>query len=94
MFVRRASQVSVNTGFTGAGLRSAEPPLNEAEAQPPILPQRVSAIADDMGAMAVLVMSGRHLAYLPDHLAEPYIRDKSLMALNPSLLSYDVPFRG
>ncbi len=63
------------------------------EAQLPILPQRVTAIADDMGAMAVLVMSGCHLAYLPDHLAEPYIRDKSLTVLNPSLLSYDVSFQ-
>ncbi len=56
-------------------------------------PQRVTAIADDMSAVAVLVMSGRHLAYLPEHFAKPYI-EKNLMApLNPSALRYDVPFQ-
>jgi DNA-binding transcriptional LysR family regulator len=53
---------------------------------------RVTAVADDMGAVAVLVMSGRHLAYLPEHFASPYIEGKLMVPLNPSVLKYDVPF--
>jgi len=56
-------------------------------------PQRVTAIADDMSAVAVLVMSGRHLAYLPEHFAEPYIKQNLMAPLNPSVLRYDVPFQ-
>lgn len=63
------------------------------EAQLSTLPQRVTAIADDMSAVAVLIMSGRHLAYLPEHFAEPYIRQKLMAPLNPAVLRYDVPFQ-
>lgn len=63
------------------------------EAQLSTSPQHVTAIADDMGAVAVLVMSGRHLAYLPQHFAEPYIKERLLAPLNPAVLSYDVPFQ-
>jgi len=54
---------------------------------------KVTAIADDMSAVAVLVMSGRHLAFLPEHFAEPYIKQKLMAPLNANLLSYDVPFQ-
>jgi DNA-binding transcriptional LysR family regulator len=54
---------------------------------------RVTAIADDMSAVAVLVMSGRHLAFLPEHFAEPYVRQKLMAPLNASVLRYDVPFQ-
>ena len=63
------------------------------EAQLSTSTQRVTAIADDMGAVAVLVMSGRHLAYLPEHFAAPYIRQKLMVPLNPSVLKYDVTFQ-
>jgi hypothetical protein len=45
-----------------------------------------------MGAVAVLVMSGRQLAYLPEHFAEPYIRQGLMAPLNANILRYDVPF--
>ena len=54
---------------------------------------RVTAIADDMSAAAVLVMSGRHLAFLPEHFAEPYIKQKLMAPLNTQLLRYEVPFQ-
>jgi DNA-binding transcriptional LysR family regulator len=54
---------------------------------------RVTAIADDMSAVAVLVMSGRHLAFLPEHFAEAFIRQKLIAPLNPTMLRYDVPFQ-
>jgi DNA-binding transcriptional LysR family regulator len=63
------------------------------EAQLSTSTQRVTAIADDMGAVAVLVMSGRHLAYLPEHFAAPYIRQKLMVPLNPAELKYDVTFQ-
>jgi len=63
------------------------------EAQLHISQQRVTAIADDMSAVAVLVMSGHHLAYLPEHFAEPYVRQKLIAHLNPAILCYDVPFQ-
>ena len=66
-------------------------PLPEASLSTP--PQHVTAIADDMGAVAVLVMSGRHLAYLPEHFAAPYIKERLVAPLNPSILSYNVPFQ-
>jgi len=65
-------------------------PLPEARQSTSL--QRVTAVADDMGAVAVLVMSGRHLAYLPEHFASPYIKEKFIVALNPLVLRYDVPF--
>jgi DNA-binding transcriptional LysR family regulator len=46
-----------------------------------------------MSAVAVLVMSGRHLAFLPEHFAEPYVRQKLMAPLNASVLRYDVPFQ-
>jgi LysR family transcriptional regulator, transcriptional activator for bauABCD operon len=65
-------------------------PLPEAQLSAPR--HHVTAVADDMGAVAVLVMSGRHLAYLPEHFAEPYIKQKLLAPLNPAILRYEVPF--
>lgn len=62
------------------------------EAQPFACMHRVTAIADDMSAVAVLVMSGRHLAFLPEHFAEPYIKQKLMAPLNPNALRYDVLF--
>jgi DNA-binding transcriptional LysR family regulator len=52
----------------------------------------VTAVADDMEAVAILIMSGRYLGYLPEEFAEPYIGKKLLAPLNPKLLRYDVKF--
>ncbi len=54
--------------------------------------ESVTAVADDMEAVAILIMSGRYLGYLPEQFAEPYIREKLLAPLNPKLLTYDVKF--
>jgi len=64
-------------------------PLPEAQLSPQL---HITAVADDMGAVAVLVMSGRQLAYLPEHFAEPYIRQRLMAPLNIDILRYDVPF--
>ena len=52
----------------------------------------VRAVADDMDAVAILVMTGRYLGYLPEHLAKPYINRKLLAPLNPAVFGYDVQF--
>lgn len=54
--------------------------------------ESVTAVADDMEAVAILIMSGRYLGYLPEQFAEPYINKKLLAPLNPKLLTYDVKF--
>lgn len=53
--------------------------------------QRVTAVADNMEAMTVLIMSG-HLGYLPQHFAEPYVARGLMAPLNPSTYRYDVTF--
>ncbi len=62
------------------------------EAQPGLVPRRISAVADNMEAVAVLILSGRHLGYLPTHFAQPYVQQGLLAAVNPAELYYEVPF--
>jgi DNA-binding transcriptional LysR family regulator len=45
-----------------------------------------------MEAVAVLILSGFHLGYLPEHFAAPYVAQGLLRALNPDALHYDVTF--
>ncbi|WP_338081591.1 substrate-binding domain-containing protein [Dyella mobilis] len=56
------------------------------------VPSLMTAVTDDMEATAVLVLSGRHLGYLPDHVAAPYLAAGLIAALNPGLLRYDADF--
>jgi DNA-binding transcriptional LysR family regulator len=67
-------------------------PLPEAQ-QLSVPPEQVTAVADNMEAAVTLIMSGSHLAYLPEHFATPYIQKGLLGALNPAVLRYDVPFQ-
>ena len=53
--------------------------------------RRVAAVADNMEAMALLIMSG-HLGYLPLHFAAPYVARGLMAALNPSHFHYDAAF--
>lgn len=63
-------------------------PLPEARM---LVPTRsVTAVADNMDAAAVLILSGRHLGYLPEHFAASYVKAGLLRALNPQLFFYDV----
>ena len=87
--------------FANAGALGPEPMFEHEwawrsypvpEAQPGLMPRRVTAVADNMEAVAVLIMSGQHLGFLPQHLAEPYRQQGLLALLNPATLSYDVPF--
>ncbi|AEF88524.1 transcriptional regulator, LysR family [Delftia sp. Cs1-4] len=53
-------------------------------------PRYVTSEADNMEAAAILILSGAHLGYLPEHYAAPYVAAGLLHALDESLFSYDV----
>ena len=55
-------------------------------------PAKVTAQSDDMEAVSLLILSGHHLGYLPQHFAAPYVKEGLLAALNPAKLRYDVTF--
>jgi DNA-binding transcriptional LysR family regulator len=65
-------------------------PLPEAEAA--ATPHNVTAVADNMEAVAMLVLSGHHLGYLPGHFAAPYVHEGLLAALNLAEMGYRVAF--
>jgi DNA-binding transcriptional LysR family regulator len=65
-------------------------PLPEAAGSP--AERLVTAVADNMEAVAMLVLSGRHLGYLPEHFAAPYVAQGLLAPLAPAAMRYDVPF--
>jgi DNA-binding transcriptional LysR family regulator len=65
-------------------------PLPEAGLAGP--PPIVGGLADNMEALSLLVLSGHHLGFLPEHYAAPYVEDGLLAALNPATLRYDTTF--
>ena len=52
--------------------------------------RHVTALADNMEAVAVLILSGCHLGFLPEHFAAPLVRQGLLAALNPTRIRYEV----
>jgi DNA-binding transcriptional LysR family regulator len=58
-----------------------------------LTPRNIGAVADNMEAVAMLVLSGRHLGYLPEHFAAPYVKDGVLAPLNPHAMRYRVAFQ-
>jgi LysR family transcriptional regulator, transcriptional activator for bauABCD operon len=63
-------------------------PLPEASMTIPS--HSVTAVADNMEAAAILILSGRHLGYLPEHVAASYVKAGLLVALDPKQFYYDV----
>lgn len=62
------------------------------EVRLPATSGRIAAQADNMEAVALLVLSGCHLGYLPEHVAAPYVAQGLLAALNPQQFGYEVTF--
>lgn len=59
-------------------------------AAPPLPPNsRVTATADNMEATLILIRSGEHLGYLPEHVAAPHLAAGELAALNPAVFAYE-----
>lgn len=65
-------------------------PLPEARLQLP--PSCITALADNMEAVAVFILSGHHLGFLPEHFARPYVEQGLLKPLNAEEFFYEVPF--
>lgn len=63
------------------------------EAQRTFMPEKITAVADNMEAVAVLILSGHHLGFLPEHFAEPYLARGLIAPLGGSELHYDVTFQ-
>jgi DNA-binding transcriptional LysR family regulator len=62
------------------------------EAQNTFKPQKITAIADNMEAVAILILSGYHLGFLPEHFAAPYVERGLIAPLCAPVLKYDVAF--
>ncbi|WGS44908.1 LysR family transcriptional regulator [Burkholderia sp. JSH-S8] len=54
--------------------------------------RQITATADNIEAAALLILSGGHLGYLPEHYAEEFERRGLLKAVNKEVLSFDVEF--
>lgn len=63
-----------------------------AEREIPHIPPNIGATCDNMEAVAVLILSGRYLGYLPRHFAERYVQAGQLAALNPEEMRYRADF--
>ena len=56
----------------------------------PVTPERASATAHHMEAVAHGVLAGTHLGYLPAHYARPWLASGQMRALQPATLRYEV----
>ncbi|WPO97605.1 LysR family transcriptional regulator [Pseudomonas sp. HR96] len=59
----------------------------------PLTPQRSSASAQHMEAVAHALLAGTHLGYLPLHYAQGWVGSGRLRELEPASLRYDVEHR-
>ena len=55
-------------------------------------PPRTSATASHMEAIAMLILSGHHIGYLPDHYARPWVAANLMRPVLPAKLAYEVSF--
>jgi len=83
----RAGQIALDE-LAGQDWAWRSYPVPEARMSVPA--PRITAVADNMEAVAVLVLSGHHLGYLPEHFAAPYVEAGQLAPLNPQTLHYNV----
>lgn len=51
-----------------------------------------AASASDQEAVAVLVLSGAYVGFLPDHYAEPFVRAGQMRVVSPRTLNYPCQF--
>ncbi|BAN49631.1 LysR family transcriptional regulator [Metapseudomonas resinovorans] len=66
-------------------------PLPEMPA--PTALEHLTALTDSMDGAALLILSGQHLGFLPEHYAARHVEQRQLRALNPELLRYEVDFQ-
>lgn len=51
-----------------------------------------TATVDSMEAQLILILSGKYVGYLPEHYADPWVKERRLRALLPSEFGYQAPF--
>jgi LysR family transcriptional regulator, transcriptional activator for bauABCD operon len=51
----------------------------------------VTAIADSIDAATVLILSGSHIGYLPEHHAQPFEQRGLIRVLGRTAFGFDVP---
>ncbi len=61
------------------------------EERMPIAERRVTALADNIEAATILIMSGGHLGYLPAHYAAAFEQRGLIRALGDTAFGFDVP---
>ncbi|WP_160285820.1 LysR family transcriptional regulator [Pseudomonas knackmussii] len=66
-------------------------PLPEMPA--PTALENLTALTDSMDGAALLILSGQHLGFLPQHYATKHVEQEQLRALNPDQLRYEVDFQ-
>lgn len=66
-------------------------PLPEMPA--PTALEHLTALTDSMDGAALLILSGQHLGFLPEHYASKHVEQGQLRPLNTELLRYEVTFQ-
>jgi len=56
----------------------------------PIPRRNITATTGNMEAMAILILSGQHLGYLPQEMGRDYVNRGAMKAINATALSYEV----
>ena len=57
-----------------------------------LIPINITEEADNMEAVAILILSGQHIGYLPTHFAAAYVQRGLMVAINPAELNFDFTF--
>ncbi|MNC57540.1 LysR substrate binding domain protein [compost metagenome] len=56
----------------------------------PVMPPLITATAHQMEAVALLVLAGTHIGYLPQHYAQQWVDKQEMYLLKSEELSYEV----
>ncbi|CAI0754833.1 LysR family transcriptional regulator [Serratia quinivorans] len=56
----------------------------------PVTPSLITATAHQMEAVALLILAGTHMGYLPQHYAQQWVDKQEMYLLEPDELSYEV----
>ncbi|AQV98994.1 LysR family transcriptional regulator [Cupriavidus necator] len=62
------------------------------EEQIPLTNRHITATADNIEAATILILSGSHLGYLPEHHAEAFEQRGLVKAIDRDAFGFDVPF--
>jgi len=87
-----SAQLRSDVGAIGTLDYVARGYLREAKEVPDVENFRPAAVAFNMEAVAMLVLSGRLVGFLPDHYAAQWVERGALRALRPDIFHHRVEF--